>query len=969
MRTRAEAIVGRDREVEALRRTLQQARAGRGGSLFLVGESGIGRSRLAATAAQLAVAADMTLLRGRGSAIGPMVPFRSLTEALLSLTRATEPIAVEELGPYRPILGRLIPEWGTPTVEPDSASLVVLAEGVLRLIGLAGRRHGCLMVLDDLQHADAETLAVVEYLVDNVASQPTALVGTIRSETCPAFELANAAAQRGDCVLIKLDRLTEPDLRRLAGSCLGGGSDAVPDEVAEHVWANSSGNPFLAEELLSSMIDTGLLVRTTQGWRVTGPLQSSVPAAFARRLTHRLDGLDQTDRELLSVAAVLGRRFPVTVLQAVIGLDDRSLLRHLHGGLAAELVQSDDQTPDWYAFQHPLTVDALVGLLTPAHRSRLALRAAEALEAVYPGLPGEWCQVAATLRIDGGDRPGAGRLLARAGQRALDSGAAESAVRLLDQARDLVAADDVTRAGVLESLVYALAEAGQIERALESVSVFDELGGGLDRRRQAALHTRLAWAANIAARSADGLAQIEIARRLLGPDAAAEETAPIDVVEAHLTLDLPGPDQLRRAEAMARRAATVAERVPLPVVACQAWQLLGALVRGRDLDEATACLDRARALAVEHRLPIWEIHALVRLGNDDAVRDGSMVRLEQARQVAARSGAVTAGYQAEASIAFQEVLRGDFAAAETIVDPALVATTRLNLLETVEHLMLTRAIAAGHQARRRDMEAVLADLRRRGGSQPQYDPKAYGLARAFCALLEENRPRAMEELTRALAVEDENPSIFQLAGRHGLRLLLMAVDGEIDRPAHRAATAAAASRLRWNHQFAAFAGAVLTGRAGDGAAAESAVAEALRVAEPYATSRHLGLRLVSEAALADGWGRPVEWLRVAEEYFHGVGVAAVASACRALLRRAGVSVTQRRDGADEIPARLRAAGVTVREYEILRLLIDRLGNREIADRLHLSPRTVEKHVARLIAKTGQPDRTALSELASSTVRG
>jgi DNA-binding CsgD family transcriptional regulator len=961
-------MVGRDREVETLRRTLSRARAGQGGTIFLVGEAGIGRSRLAAVAAQLAATADMTLLRGRGSAIGPMVPFRSLSEALLSLTRATDLVPVDELGPYRPILGRLIPEWGAPAADPEAVSLVVLAEGVLRLTGLAGRDKGCLLVLDDLQHADAETLAVVEYLVDNVASQPTALVGTIRAESCPALDLARAAAQRGDCLLIELDRLGESELRTLAGSCLGGGPEIVPDEVAAHLWTNSAGNPFLAEELISGMIDAGLLIRAGDRWRVTGALQTNVPAAFARRLAQRLDGLDQPERELLAVAAVLGRRFPVTVLQAVTGLDDRQLLRHLHGGLAAELVAPDDQTPDWYAFGHPLTVEALLGLLTPAERSRLALAAADAVAIVHPGLPGEWCQLAALLRLDAGDRGGAGRLLAEAGQRALHSGAADSAVRLLEQARDLVADDDAARAGVLESLFYALAEAGLIERALASVGALDALGAGLDRRRRAALHTRLAWAANIAGRSADGLAQIEVARRLLGPDAPAQECAPVDVVAAHLLLDLPGPEQLVRAEQMARRAATVAERAPLPIVACQAWQLLGALARGRDPDEATACLERARSIAVEHRLPIWEIHSLVRLGNDDAVRDGDLDRLEQARQVAAGSGAVTAGYQAESSIALQVVLRGDFAGAAAIIDPALAATTRLNLLETVEHLLLTRAIAAGHQGRRREMESVLAEVRRRGGNPAQHGPKVYGLARAFCALLEENRPRAGEELTRALAAEEENPSIFPLSGRYGLRLLLAAVDGPADPAGHRAAVAAPAGRLRWNQQFGLFAEAVLAGRDGDRPRAEAALAEALRAAHPYQMSRHLGLRLVGEAALVDGWGEPVRWLRTAEEYFHSADVAAVASACRALLRRAGVSVTQRRDGADEIPATLRSAGVTVREYEILRLLIDRLGNREIADRLHLSPRTVEKHVARLIAKTGQPDRIALSELASATVR-
>src|SRR3989440_2308742 len=145
---RSSIIVGRDDELRTVRAALDAARTGQGGAIFLVGESGIGKSRLASAAADLAFAADMRLLRGRGSVIGPMVPFRSLTEALLSLLRAGDPIDVSALGPYRPILARLIPVWGQPP-EQDDGSLVILAEAVLRLTGLAGQGRGFLGTLDD----------------------------------------------------------------------------------------------------------------------------------------------------------------------------------------------------------------------------------------------------------------------------------------------------------------------------------------------------------------------------------------------------------------------------------------------------------------------------------------------------------------------------------------------------------------------------------------------------------------------------------------------------------------------------------------------------------------------------------------------------------------------------------------------------------------------------------------------------
>ena len=188
--------------------------------------------------------------------------------------------------------------------------------------------------------------------------------------------------------------------------------------------------------------------------------------------------------------------------------------------------------------------------------------------------------------------------------------------------------------------------------------------------------------------------------------------------------------------------------------------------------------------------------------------------------------------------------------------------------------------------------------------------------------------------------------------------------GAITPDAYDAVASSPAAGLRWDRMFALFGQAVLAGRAGDGDEAVAAVAEALSVGAPYAMGRHLGLRLVAEAALADGWGNPVDWLR------DGGGLLPLGGRAGGGERVPGVAAQQRGDGwrnaaagVAEIPPALRSAGLTVREYEVLRLLADRLGNREIADRLHLSTRTVEKHVSSLITKTGLPNRIALSKYA------
>ena len=956
-------MVGRDDELDAVARALSGARSGGGGAVFAIGESGIGKSRLAAAVRDGGAAAGMVVLRGRGSVIGPMVPFRPLTEALMSLLRADYSADLAELGAYRPVLARLVPDLGLPLSGQEGESLAVLAEAVLRLGGLIGRGKGCLFVLEDLHDSDTETLAVVEYLADNLGQQPMALFGTIRADPCPALDLVTAAAQRGSAALMELSRLTAPDVRLMAGSCLGVSAGEVPDEVAEHLWVVSAGVPLLVEESLSGMLGGGLLVRDAGSWRVTRRLPVKVPTTLARAVGDRLEAIGGSGRDLLSAAAVLGQRFPFDVLQAASGLDDRELLTVLQTELISQLVSADEDLPGWYAFQHPLITDALLALLAPAERARLAARAAEAVEKVHPDLAGRWCQAAAGLWEQAGAVARAGQLLAEAGRRAAAQGAAMSAVGLLDKALELLPHDSAAqlRVDTLADLLYAMAEAGLVDRAISLATRLDDVVGLVSRPSRARLHAKIAWAAVVAGRTSDAEAQVAIARELLGPDVSAEDSAPIDLVAAHLVLDLPGPGQMLIAERLARRAAEVAETAGLPVVACQAWMFLGAMRRPHDLDEATSCLERAREIAVRHRLRTEEIHALMWLGGDDFLRYHNLERLKQASLDASRAGAVTARYMAEANIALGAVLHGDFACAASILDEVLESTTRLRLHETTHYALLVRAALGAHQGRRREMNTALAELRRCNGDTPQNLPRVYGLARAWCALLEENRPRALRELAAALTSDAQSPTVFQLSGRYGLHLLLQVLAGTAGRPEYHAITSMPLARLRWDRQFSLLAEAVLAGREGLAAAAAELAAEAIRVAEPYATGRHLGLRLVSEAAIADGWGTPVEWLRSAERYFYQRQVPAVASACRALLRRAGAPVYQHRYGTQHLPTALRAIGVTAREHEILQLLRDRLSNREIAARLHLSPRTVEKHVASLITKTGEANRFTLGE--------
>jgi DNA-binding CsgD family transcriptional regulator len=326
-------------------------------------------------------------------------------------------------------------------------------------------------------------------------------------------------------------------------------------------------------------------------------------------------------------------------------------------------------------------------------------------------------------------------------------------------------------------------------------------------------------------------------------------------------------------------------------------------------------------------------------------------------------------YEIDGILGQQAVLRSEYTLAAELIDECLEVTRRLRVGRSATYFLATKAMLEAHQGRRSAMEAALAEAANWGGERASYElPYSYGLARTFCALLEEDRELAEADMAQALEYDAQNPTTLHMVGKNGLGLLLDVLSGRSGWAQFKTVTATAASGMRWNKQYVQLAHAVLLGRDGQVEAANAAVLAAVDTASLYPMASQLGLRLVAEPAHADGWGEPVGWLRQAEEYFHNAGIPAVASACRGLLRQFGATVPQRRSGSEHVPASLRQLGVTAREYEVCRLLLDRIGNKAIAARLHISPRTVEKHVAGLLTKTQQPDRDALSGFVRSVLR-
>jgi DNA-binding CsgD family transcriptional regulator len=966
-------LVGRRAELATLRAAVDATRDGQGGAVFVVGEAGIGKSRLAAEAGRYAEAAGMRVLRGRSSR-GAM-QFRPLAEALLSLLRWSGPPDDPDLVPYLPALSMLVPGWGPPRPAAGADhSPAILAEGVLRLAVSAGRPSGSLLVLEDLHDADPEAFAVIDYLVDNAAREPLLVLGTARAEPGAALELIRDAHRRRAAAIVQPLRLDDKEVRQLAASCLDAPAGQVPEPVVDRLSAVADGIPLHVEELLAAMAGDGTLVRSGGQWTVAGPIGSGVPGPLAGTLMARVDRLDEPTRAVLAAAALLGREFPAEVAGAAAGVGERQLPSCLRAAVDAQLVVASG---DLFAFRHALTAEALRDRLLPGERAELCRRAAGALEgSLVPG----WERLAAELWTVAGERIQAAKMFGVAGRRATAQGAVATAVSLLESGlRDL--AGDTGAAAVVadlsEALIDAYADAGRLSEAYQLAQRVDS---GLAAPARAEMHLRLARAAAAVGHWADGLRELNTAQRALAarstnphtnsrtPVAEATAHSPgdrrgramaarIDAVAARLAFGNPASNRLRAARTLAMRSLGAAEATGQPDVACDALDTLGRCLRLHNLDRADSVYRRGLATAGQHQLVNLQIRFLYQLGAHDGIREADPGRLREALALAHQAGAVVSALTIQIDLGLVLLCRAEFQPAEQMLGQCGETAERLGL----HHLRLialgVQACVAAHRARPAELEALLAKYRAMGGEDNDFTSVVRGFGLGIGRLLQEDPQGAAIELDWAMAAESARPVPF-LSYVPGPHLLLSVLDGRAGTKQCRALARSAQAQAGWNRLFLVLSRAVLHGRAGDRSAARRMFAEFLTSAGPYPLARHLGLRLVASCALADGWGDPVRWLRAAEAYFR-LDAPEVARGCRRLLREAGAAVPQHRVGSEEIPPVLRERGVTVREYEVLRLVAQRLTNQEIGRRLFLSPRTVEKHVARLLVKTGAPDRKGL----------
>jgi hypothetical protein len=380
-------------ELEGLRDAVARAAQSHGAIVAIVGESGVGKTRLSDEAFRVATRRGFRVARARGFEnvqTGPYALWAELARELLrdvpslALYRAAEGCARELAGLVPELVERLGPLPPQPELAPDSARLQFFA-GISRFLENVARQAPLALLLDDLQWADPETLALLQYLSQRIGEIPILVVLTYRDQELDADEPLLRAL--GDLRMkrviaeITLRRLGPADTLSFVGAALGGGHVApeLPAAIAE----KTGGNPLFVEEVLRSLTEEEALVRTPTGWAIRPGSAVTIPSSVRETVLRRIRRLGPELQGALEAASVLGNEFEFDHWAELCGIDENRLLSLAEAGLRARLLVERELAPGRvvYRLADEQVQAVLYGTLSLARRQRLHRRAGEILEA------------------------------------------------------------------------------------------------------------------------------------------------------------------------------------------------------------------------------------------------------------------------------------------------------------------------------------------------------------------------------------------------------------------------------------------------------------------------------------------------------------------------------------------------------------------------------------------------------------
>jgi class 3 adenylate cyclase/tetratricopeptide (TPR) repeat protein len=637
-------FLGRDGEMRRLEEVLEQAGAGRGQAVGVVGEAGVGKSRLVWEFTRSPRTHDWLLLEAPSASYTTATPYAPITTLLQAyfqveptddVARIRTKVAARLLeldGQLHWALPAILSLGNIPTDDPEWESLEPaerrrrIFAAVTRIVLREAERRPVLLVVENLHWADSETSALVDTLVDEIGEARVLLLASYRSEHRPPWR------ERPHCSEVRLDPLSTGSAEALLEEVLGPTPEMQP--LTRLLVERTGGNALFLEESVRTLVENEVLVGDRGAYRLAKPLAAvQIPDRVQAVLAARIDRLPEDRKSFLQAGAVIGKDLPVSLLQAVSGVPAEQVLGNLAELEEAQFLRTTSLYPDLaYSFRHALTHDVVYSTLLKEQRRSLHARIVDALEALYPDRRSEhverlahhalgaelWFEAVAYLR------EAAGKAVARSANR--------EAVTFLEQALAALGHLPESRETFAQAIDVRLdlrpplLQLGRLEeiRALseEAAKMAEQIG---DEARQARAYSYLI---NYHYLRGEPARALEYGERCLGIAERLGDRVLVSVVRRYMGHAYHALGQGRQAvralhdnaEALAGEVARdpSAAAVTAYVSTC-AW-LAFALADLGEFDTAETWADRARAEAEARRHPYSEAIALTLAGQVSVLR-------------------------------------------------------------------------------------------------------------------------------------------------------------------------------------------------------------------------------------------------------------------------------------------------------------------------------------------------------------
>ena len=492
-------FVGRDGDMDVLEQAYAQAKAGNGQVVGVVAQAGTGKSRLCFEFAERCRARGLQVLAGTGVAHGKNIPFLPILQIFRqyfgiseqdSDRTAREKIAgrllliAEDFREFLPVMFDFMavpdPENPAPSMDPDARQRKLF--NVLHRVVERGK-GASINLIEDLHWIDAGSEAWVEQMVDAVSGSQNLLIVNFRPEYHAKW------MQKPWYRQLPLLPLGAEAIQELLDDLLG--TDPSVEGLAALVYERTAGNPFFAEEVVQTLIESGHLEGAKGSYRLATPIERlEVPDTVKAVLAARIDRLAEREKQVLQAASVIGKEFPEPILRSVLDWSDAELSAAVQLLKNGEFLYEQSLYPvTEYAFKHPLTQEVALGSQLQERRASTHGRVARAMEAAHPDRLDENAALLAHHHGEAGERAEAARYHRLAARWLLKSDASESRAhwhRVLDlvasleespewQHLELEAADSLLTNG------WRFGDVGEEERKLAERGI--ALAERLDRSR------------------------------------------------------------------------------------------------------------------------------------------------------------------------------------------------------------------------------------------------------------------------------------------------------------------------------------------------------------------------------------------------------------------------------------------------------------------------------------------------------